>query len=587
MGSPPVASRRAVLAGTTGAVAATSGCLGEIRNLAGREPIDQLSLRISTMPATDDPYAIRIANHLAGNLEQSGIDVMVDPMSPDVLRRETLVNHDFDIYVDKYPSGGNLDELRSMLYSAYGQESGWQNPFGFSDLDIDELLDEQRTSDLDERIELGKELQRRVVKHQPFTVVCFPDRIGATRTDRFEGWPDDGLTGATEYLQLGRVGESGTVELLLGNEQITRNRNPIAVEHRDRGDFVGLLYDPLVRRTDDVAAEPIPWLARSIEWHEGGRTATVRLRETPWHDGERVTAEDVAFTYQFLTDTSLGRVDTPVPTPMNRGRLSLVKNVRVQDDDVLQIEFTTANQSLARRGLGVPILPEHVWRQRAGPADLIGVELSERTTEALVTPNEEAIGSGPFRFEAATADESLSLVRFDGHFVHADRTEQIPVEVAEDGIDRIEFTVSPSDDATVELLVENEADASVDGIQASVVPRIVRSDGISLAIATSPEFYHVGYNCRQSPMTDPRFRRIVARHLDRGFLIETSLGGYGTPTELPIREQWIPEGFRWNGEASLPFLGDEGELDVETAREAFREAGYQYDEERLIRREGT
>jgi peptide/nickel transport system substrate-binding protein len=587
MGSTSGASRRAVLAGTAGAVAATSGCLGEIRNIAGRQPVDQLSLRISTVPASKDPYAIQIANHLAGTLEQSGIDVMVDPMSPDVLRRETLVNFDFDLYVDRYPSGGNLDELRSMLHSAYGEESGWQNPFGFSNLDVDELLDEQRTSDHDERVEIGRELQRRVVEYQPFTVVCFPDRIDAIRNDRFEGWPGASLTGVIEYLQLDRVGETAALELLLGDDHVTRNRNPIAVEYRDRGNLIGLLYDPLVRRVDDAAAEPIPWLARSIEWDDTETAATVRLRETPWHDGEPLTAEDVAFTYQFLADTSLGRTDIPVPTPLNRGRLSLVENVRVQADDALRFEFTTANRAIARRALGVPILPEHVWRERAGPADLAGVELSERTTEALVTPNEDAIGSGPFRFEAATTGESLSLVRFDEHFSHAEEIEQLPVRVTENGIDRILFTVSPSDDATVEILVENEADASVGGLRASVVPKIVQSDDVSLAITSSSEFYHVGYNCRRSPITDPRFRRAVARHLDRGFLVETALNGYGTPAEAPIRGQWLPEELQWDGEASLPFFGDAGELDVEAAREAFREAGYQYDGERLIRRAET
>jgi peptide/nickel transport system substrate-binding protein len=371
--------------------------------------------------------------------------------------------------------------------------------------------------------------------------------------------------------------------LLLGDERITRNRNPIAVEHRDGSDLIGLLYDPLVKRAGRTGGS-IPWLARSIEWADSGREATVRLRETPWHDGEPVTAEDVAFTYAFLKDTSLGEFDTSVPTPLRRGRLSIVEDVRVRDDHLLRIEFSTPNRTLARRGLSVPILPEHVWRQRAEPADIAGIELADGTTEALVTPNEDAVGSGPFRFEGATVDESLSLSRFEEHFVY-DGTETTPVHVdGERLFDRIEFTVSPSDDATVELLVEDEADASADELQASVVPRIVRAEEVALTIGSSPAFYHVGYNCRRAPMTDPRFRRIVSRHLDRAFVVGESLGGYGTPAEVPIRGQWTPEELSWDGEASLPFLGEGGELDAEAAREAFREAGYRYEGDRLVRR---
>jgi len=88
-------------------------------------------------------------------------------------------------------------------------------------------------------------------------------------------------------------------------------------------------------------------------------------------------------------------------------------------------------------------------------------------------------------------------------------------------------------------------------------------------------------------MTDPRFRRAIAQHVDREFMINASLGGYGTPSELPLKGKWVPEELEWDGEASLPFLGENGELDVEDARGVFRDAGYQYDEGQLVRRGET
>lgn len=580
MVSDGAGDRRAFLAGATGAIAAASGCLGGMRNLAGRARVDQLSLRVSTLPASHDPYAVRIANRLVANLERAGIATTVDPMAPDVLLRETLFNHNFDLYVAGYPSQGDPDELRSMLYSAYGEETGWQNPFGFSDLETDELLDEQRRVPDSERPEVIGELQRRIVGHQPFTVVGFPDRIGAIRDGRFEAWPDGGLSDPIAYLRLGRVDGESTLRLSLRNGRITRNRNPIAAEHRDRGVLTGLLYEPLLR-TGEESGDPVPWLARRVEWdREGSPAATVRLRETTWHDGKALTARDVAFTYGLLEDTSLDGFDTPIPTPWRRGRVSLAETVDVRSADELRIEFATENRTLARRALSVPILPAHVWRDRTGSADPVG-----GTTEALVTPNEAAIGSGPLRFETATADESLSLVAFPEHFLYAGDTDGIPDRLSEPPrFDRVEFDVVPSHDAAVELLVAGETDASADGLGASVVPRIVRADEVSLTIDRSEEIYHVGYNCRQSPMTDPRFRRAVARHLDRTAIADEVFGGYGTPAETPLHGRWVPAELEWDGEARLPFLGTEDELDVDRARAAFREAGYQYDGDRLVRR---
>ena len=576
--------RRAFLA-AAGAIATTSGCLGEVRNLAGRARTDQLSLRLSTLPASHDPYAVRIANRLASNLERAGIAATVDPMGPDVLLREVLFNHDFDAYVAGYPSQGDPDELRSMLYSAYGEEAGWQNPFGFSDLGTDELLDEQRTVPGPDRPGVVGELQRRIVGQQPFTVVGVPDRIGAFRDGRFERWPDGGLADPTAYLRLDREEGGSTLRLTLRNGRVTRNRNPIAAEHRDRGALTGLLYEPLVRTRGDPDA-PIPWLARRVEWEtEGSTAATARLRGTTWHDGEALTARDVAFTYRFLGDTSLGGSDTPVPTPWRRGRLSLVDAVDARSADEVRIEFATENRTLARRALSVPILPAHVWRDRAGSADVAGIDLGGGTTEALVTPNEAAVGSGPFRFEAAAADASVSLVSFPDHFLRTGDTDGIPERLSDPPrFDRIEFDVVPSHDAAVELLVAGETDATADGLGASVVPRIVRSDGVSLTIDRGRELYHVGYNCRRAPMTDPRFRRTVARHLDRAALVEAVFGGYGTPAETPLDGRWVPADLEWDGAASLPFLGSDGELDVDDAREAFREAGYRYENGRLVRR---
>lgn len=579
--------RRTFLTGAAGVFVATSGCVGEVRNITGRERTTQLSLTISTVPAGDDPYAVRIANRLADDLERSGIDTTVDPMRPDVLLREILVNHDFDIYVSRYPSLGNPDELRSMLYSSYAEESGWQNPFGYSDITLDELLEEQRMVDDEERIETTREIQRHLVRDQPFTVVGFPDRIGAYRTDRFEDWAEGGPTELTDYLQLSGVDESTTLRLLIRNDRITRNRNPIAVEHRTQDDLTDLLYEPLVRsfHQGDVS---MPWLARTIEIESDSRplSATIQLRETPWHDGEPVTAEDVAFTYEFLKDTALGDFDTPVPTPWRRGRLSLVESVTVESADQFEIDFTTSNESLVHRALTIPILPEHIWEERTETADIAGIDIAGQTTEALIHSNEDAVGSGPFMFEDATTDESISFVDFRDHFLYSDDTEGIPDRLSEEpAFERIEFTVIPSHDAAVRLLVEDEADGSADGLQADVVPQIVRNTDISLTIRSENPFYHIGFNCRRAPMTDPHFRRTIARHIDRSFIMDTSLGGYGIPSEVPLREPWVPEELRWDGEASLPFFGDAGELDTESARDAFREAGYQYEDDRLVRRQ--
>jgi peptide/nickel transport system substrate-binding protein len=586
--SDPSLQRRAFLAGATGTVAATSGCIGNLRNLVGRDRAQQLSLDIATLPASSDPYAVHIANQLTENLELAGIDAgPPEPLEPDVLLRNILINQDFDLYVLQYPSEGYPGELRSMLYSTYGEEAGWQNPFGFSSLEMDDRLDAQRAAEADARVEAVRETQRQVVREQPFTVIAFPDHIAGVRTDRFTGWSPGGLPDTSAYFRLESTSETDTLSLLLQDPRATMNRNPIAVEHRGRGVVTGLFYDPLMRRLDGT---PTPWLARDVDWddEDDGLAATIELREASWHDGEPLTAADVAFTYEFLNDTSLGAFETPVPTPWRRGRVDLVDSVEIRDAQTLRMTFTTENVDTASGALGVLILPKHVWSERTDPADVAGVELAGQTTEALVWANENPVGSGPLRFESAERDESLTLVRFDDHFLHRGDNEQVPEPYAS-GVDfqQIDFEVTPSNDAALQLLEDNEADASADGLQAAIVPRIGRSDDITLTVTGGKSFYHIGYNCRRAPMTDPRFRRTVARLIDREHLVSSVFNGYAEASEVPFTGEWTPEGFEWDGTAQLPFLGTDGELDVSAAKKAFMDAGYNYVDDELVRRGGN
>lgn len=581
----PALRRRALLAGATGTVAATSGCLSELRNLWGRNRTSQLSLTISSPPVADDPYAARIANRIVEHLEQVGIAAEVDLMRSDVMFRNVLVNQDFDLYVSRYPSRTDPDELYSLLHSRYGEEAGWQNPFGYSDLSMDDHLEAQRGLEGEERREKIREIQRSVAQEQPFTTVAVHDEIAGYRTERYRGWPPGGLSVPADFLGIERAGDTGTVEILLRDERVSTNLNPIAAEHRRQGTVVGLMYEPLTRQLPDED-EQTPWLARDVAWDEGDRIeATVRLRRTPWHDGEAVTATDVAFTYEFLQDTSMGGFDTPVPTPWRRGRAALVEETWVEAEDSVRIRFTTPTREVAERALEVPILPEHVWSEQTGTADLGGIDIVGQTTEALVWANMEPVGSGRLRFADVSDEEYLLLETFEDHFLQAESVPAIPDEYANaPAFERVRFRITPSHDASVQLLDDDAADSTIDGLQASVVPRIGRNSEVGLTIERADAFYHVGYNCRVDPMSNPHFRRTVAKLVDREHVVANSFGGYADAVEVPYAEPWTPEELAWDGEASLPFLGTDGELDVQRARNEFRNLGYQYDDDKLVRR---
>lgn len=577
-----------IAAGVAGVGVATSGCLQRVRSLVGRPASDQVSLTIKTMPADADAQATRIARTLATNLEAVGVKANIALMPREELRRDVLTGGKYDIYVDQCPTYPDPDYLRPLLASRFKGEPGWQNPYEFTNLEVDELLTEQRKASGGARRRIVNEIQDEIARLQPFTIVAIPTEISAVRADRFVGWNGFGLSSPLSYVALERAdetGPAGKLRVTVTDSRITENLNPIAVEFRDRGTFTGLLYDSLARW---IHGEVRPWAAESWTWQDEGETvATVTLREgLTWHDGTDLTVSDVAFTYRFLQDTTLGDDGPAVPAPRFRGRTSLVTEAEVFDDRTVRLHFGETTPEVARRALTVPVLPRHEWKPRTDEADIAGVDVNNRVTEALVWANAEPVGSGPLRFERLVQKEALVLSRYDDHFLHGDPPENL-VEFVGAGVpyEQLSARVVPSDAAAIELLAANEADATASSTNPAVVPRIGRNDSLKLLVDRSPSFYHIGYNTRQEPLGNPHFRRTVSRLVDKLHVVDEVFKGYAEPAASPLAgTKWTAPSLEWDdADPVMPFLGENGDLNVPAARELLREAGFKYDDhDRLL-----
>jgi peptide/nickel transport system substrate-binding protein len=175
-----------VLAGLAGLAAGASGCLQRARSVVDRSGPRPISLSIKTVPTDSDPRAILIARFLAEKLDAVGIDATVAPMRPEEFLRDVLVNRRFEVYVGRHPGHHDPDFLRPLLHSRFDSEPGWQNPFGYANLQVDDLLVAQRLEAGRPRTETLRTLQRTVATDCPFAVVAFPDDIRAVRTDRYK-----------------------------------------------------------------------------------------------------------------------------------------------------------------------------------------------------------------------------------------------------------------------------------------------------------------------------------------------------------------------------------------------------------------
>lgn len=586
--SPPSDSsltRRALLAGVAaGAAGGTSGCLQRMQAVTGQDSPEQVKLEIKTVPADDDRAATKIAQQLEENLTAVGADTDRVLLREAELRRDVLINRDFDIFVARYPSFDGPDFLRTLLQSKFANESGWQNPYDFTNLDIDEMLHNQRVQTGLDRSATVSKLQQEVAREQPFITVAIPDDIHAVRTDRFRGFGRFPLRSTLALLSVEYIGDDERVlRLAATDDRITRSLNPIGVEYRTEGTITELLYEPLARRYDgDVR----PWLASG--WEMSGETdrryITVELREgLTWHDGTELTVDDIVFTYRFLQDTTLGEREPPVPAPRFRRRTSLVADVERLDSSSVRLVFDDVSEHLALQSLTVPLFPASEWEDSSGDAEIAGVSASSNITEALVKSNSEPVGSGPLQFEESTTGETLRLTRFEDHFLTNGRYHGLRPDRFEEGLDLdgLRIDIVRSDEAAVLLVEEGEADATLSPLSPAVVPRIGQNSSLDLQVDETQAFYQVGFNTQRHPLGNPHVRRGIARLLDKEHIVSEVFDGFAAPATSPLaRTDWLPPSMRWDGtDAELPFFGSAGELDVDSAKETFRDAGFQYDED--------
>lgn len=148
-------------------------------------------------------------------------------------------------------------------------------------------------------------------------------------------------------------------------------------------------------------------LAESWSVDPSERVYTVKLRQNLyWHDGARLTAEDVVFTYQTIQNPDAG----------SYLRQSW-KDVAVASTDARTVTFTLPNQlSAFPHYMTNGIIPKHILKS------FKATELRSATFNTL-----QPVGSGPFMWDAIeikgetpeTREEQIALVSFEQYHLGA------------------------------------------------------------------------------------------------------------------------------------------------------------------------
>lgn len=289
-----------------------------------------------------------------------------------------------------------------------------------------------------------------------------------------------------------------------------------------------------------------PYLAESYEMNDEGTVYKFKLRENAlWNDGEKVTANDVAFTIMQLADpTNDGVFDDEIlyikgGKEYREGTATEVEGINVIDDYNIEVTLTQYYcKGLSFLGQ-IQIYPEHIWKG-------IAFEDIENHTDLMENP----VGCGPYKVTEFKQGEYVKLEAFDDFFLGTPKTKNIVVKVTNSDSLAAELANGDVDIADVTNFTNDEIDA-------------LTSEGYGISTCYYDLFQTLSFN--YDKMEYPKeLRKAIQYAIDRQGLVDSLLEGRGIVSNMLMTP------------ASWAYPEDvEGvSQDVEKAKEYLEQAGY-------------
>lgn len=269
---------------------------------------------------------------------------------------------------------------------------------------------------------------------------------------------------------------------------------------------LGPIYEPLFFFNKTADDKPVGLIGDSFEYNADGTQITVKVKSgLKWSDGKPLTAEDVAFTFNYEANN-----------PKGNGLVS----AEAKDDSTVVLTYDSAQYTTEFQRLGSTyILPKHVWSE---------------ITDFANFANETPVGSGAYVVDKTTS-ESYTLVA-NKEFRDAGALK----------VKKVQYIAVDNNQTAQDLLAAGKLDWAGMFIPN---PDSVTSNG-KIDWINTPQDPTVLYTCANADLgctgaqTDVAVRQALNAAIDRGTIKEKAFVGMTgdiSPTYalLPRDEKWV------------------------------------------------
>jgi len=349
-----------------------------------------------------------------------------------------------------------------------------------------------------------------------------------------------GLAACSDSPNAGVKNSSGGATFLtvgMPNGPQTENHNPFVTT--SAGASLGyrwMIYEPLLMWNPVKPADASrPWLATGAEWTPDYKKVTITVRDNAtWSDGQKVTGDDVAFTFNLLkAKEALNLAAIPY------GDITVSGNT-------VTVTFTNSMFVYKDKWLGqTPIVPKHLWESVADP-----------TTDPIKTP----VGSGPYTLKTFTPQTTTLSVRTDGYW------QDLPQ------VKELRYTSYTDNNAQTTALSDGSAEWSFVFIP-NYKTVFIDKDPAHYKVWAPPVLgiHGLYINTTKKPFDNPALRKAMSMVVNREDIFNQAEAGYFHPLVTSVTGLPSPAGDAY---VAPEYKGKNQTVDVEGAKTVLAAAGF-------------
>jgi uncharacterized repeat protein (TIGR01451 family) len=318
-------------------------------------------------------------------------------------------------------------------------------------------------------------------------------------------------------------------------------------------------FEGLMAYTPDFRLYPV--LAAPGDTDEGadwsstdGLNITFNIRQgVTFTDGTAMTAKDVAFSFQVL---GWGLFQTTVANPLLwetqtwtafDGRSSKTHiGVEAVDDDTVIFHLPEAYSMFWYGTLTTPIIPSHIWEDHLVALDsaTLGDFGIAGATEYQLdytygvddTEKDATIGTGPWMLNYWTEGVGAQIDVYEGYWGKNATVDWGGVDypMFPKYLKHIQYKQYGALDVAILALRKGEIHYIPWNIGAGFYNSLKTDPNIGFQIPQDQGLFYMAFNFRKSPMSDLAFRKAISFAVDKDYIVNRLMGGYGTKGTVPI-----------------------------------------------------